>query len=191
MTDAEIRSEPEEVFSRRNLFKWGLGFAAVASVMGADDALAVMRVPTRKVAMLNMHTGESLSVEYWTKGRYGKDAMRQVAHFLRDHRNGKIHAIDPRLMDVVYQLNRIVGGKVPVQVVSGYRSPETNAYLREISDGVAQNSYHMRGQAIDLRLPGRSLKGLQKAALSLHAGGVGYYPASDFVHVDTGPVRHW
>jgi uncharacterized protein YcbK (DUF882 family) len=84
-----------------------------------------------------------------------------------------------------------VGAKGQVHVVSGYRSPETNAYLREVSDGVAQNSYHMKGQAIDLSLPDRSLRSLHKAALSLHAGGVGYYPDSNFVHVDTGPVRHW
>lgn len=191
MTDAETRLEPEGVFDRRSLFRLGLAAAAAVSAMGTQEALAVMRVPTRNVSMYNMHTGESIRIDYWSKGRYARDAMRQLARFLRDHRTGTTHTIDPRLMDVVYLLNHALGAKGPVHVVSGYRSPETNAYLREISDGVAQNSYHMKGQAIDLNLPDRSLRQLHKAALNLRAGGVGYYPDSNFVHVDTGPVRHW
>jgi len=117
--------------------------------------------------------------------------MREIEHLMRDYRTGTVHAIDRRLIDIVYHLNRMLGSHRPVEVISGYRSPQTNAFLRATTDGVAQNSYHMRGQAIDLRLPGHSLSQLRRAALSLRAGGVGYYPASNFVHVDTGPVRHW
>lgn len=148
-------------------------------------------MPPRKVAMYNMHTGETVHVEYWSKGRYSKDGMRVIEHLMRDHRTGAVHPVDRRLIDVLYQLNRMLGGKGPIQVVSGYRSPESNALLRETTDGVAQNSYHMRGQAIDICIPGRPLGQLRRAALSLKAGGVGYYPESNFVHVDTGPVRHW
>lgn len=191
MTDVVSRSESGIALDRRGLLRAGLGAIAAAAIFGPGEAEAVMRVPSRKVSMVNLHTGESLRVEYWAKGRYAKEAMRQIARLLRDHRTDAVHAIDPRLIDVIYQINRLTGASGPVQIISGYRSPESNAYLRETSDGVAQNSYHMRGQAVDLRLPGRPLRQLQRAALSLKAGGVGYYPESQFVHVDTGPLRRW
>lgn len=178
---------------RRGFLRMGLGFGA--AVAGAfllpEEAAAVMRVPSRMVSMHNMHTGESLRVEYWARGKYDPSAMRRIERLMRDHRTGQVHSIDRRLIDIVFQLQRMLGSKEPVHVVSGYRSPETNAYLREISDGVAQNSFHMSGRAVDLYFQDRPLRLLRKAALSLRAGGVGYYPDSDFVHVDTGPVRRW
>jgi uncharacterized protein YcbK (DUF882 family) len=191
MTDAASPENPDVVMDRRRLLKFGLGAAVAASVLLPEDVFALPSAPPRKVALYNMHTGESLRVEYWAKGRYTKDAIRAIERLMRDHRTGDVHSIDRRLIDVIYQLNRMLGGKQPVHVISGYRSPETNEYLRENSDGVAQNSYHMRGQAVDLQIPGRPLAQLRRAALKLRAGGVGYYPSSGFVHVDTGPIRRW
>lgn len=176
---------------RRDVFRLGLGAIAAASVLAPEESLAVMRAPSRRLSMLNLHTGESLRVEYWVKGRYSRDALRQINRLLRDHRSDAIYPIDPKAIDILYQLTRKLGANTPIHIISGYRSPETNAMLRETSDGVAQFSYHMQGRAIDLRVPGRSLRQLQRAALSLRSGGVGYYPESNFVHVDTGPVRRW
>jgi len=178
---------------RRGLLRLGLGMGAALAggLLLPEEAAAVMRVPSRIVSMRNMHTGETLRAEYWVKGKYNPGAVRQIEHLMRDHRSGEIHSIDRRLIDVVFLLQRMLVSKGPVEVVSGYRSPETNAYLREVSDGVAQNSFHMSGRAVDLRFQDRPLGLLRKAALSLRAGGVGYYPASGFVHVDTGPLRRW
>lgn len=190
MDDLE-QSRSEAVLGRRELLRIGLGAMAAATVLVPGESEAVLRAPPRRLAMVNLHTGESLKAEYWAKGRYVKDALRAFNRVLRDHRTGDVHPIDPKVLDILFQLNRMLGGRGPLHIVSGYRSPETNAMLRETGDGVAQFSYHMQGKAIDLRIPGRPLRQLHRAALSLRAGGVGYYPSSDFVHVDTGPVRRW
>lgn len=191
MSDAVKRSMPDTAFDRRSFLRLGLGAIAAASVLAPEESEALIRMPPRKIALYNTHTGETARIEYWSKGRYSRDAMREINRVLRDHRTGAVHSIDPHVVDVVYQVDRMLGGKGPIHVISGYRSPETNEYLRESSDGVAQFSYHMRGQAIDLCIPGRPLRQLRLAALRLRAGGVGYYPDSGFVHVDTGPVRRW
>lgn len=190
MADENRRVDAE----RRGFLRMGLAFGAAALASGipiSEEAWAVMRVPARAVAMHNMHTGESVRVEYWVKGKYDPAAVRQIERLMRDHRTGQVHSIDRRLIDVVFQLQKMMGSKGPVNVVSGYRSPETNELLRETSDGVAQNSFHMSGRAVDLCFQDRPLRQLRRAALSLRAGGVGYYPGSGFVHVDTGPLRHW
>ncbi|PWC34655.1 hypothetical protein TSO352_24705 [Azospirillum sp. TSO35-2] len=174
----------------------GLGLAAAAAAtagLGAEEAeAAALRAPPRLLSLVNLHTGERISAEYWSKGRYQRDAMRAINRVLRDHRTNAVHPIDPKLLDLVHALGRKIGRRGPVEIVSGYRSPESNAMLHEADgSGVAQNSFHMRGMAIDLRVPGMSTRNLQRAALSLRGGGVGYYPESNFVHVDVGPLRHW
>ncbi len=146
---------------------------------------------SRSVAFDCLHTGEGLAIEYWTHGRYIPDALSKVNTVLRDFRTGDVHVIDPKLLDLLFKLRTGLGSQEPFQVISGYRSPQTNARLHEQSNGVATHSLHMKGMAIDIRLGSRSLSDLHMAALSLKGGGVGYYPQSDFVHVDVGPVRRW
>ena len=137
------------------------------------------------------HTGERLAVEYFSNRAYLPDALATVNHFLRDFRTGEIHDIDPALLDLLHTLASVTETSRPFQVISGYRSPATNEMLRRHSEGVAAGSLHMNGQAIDIRLADVPLSNLRRAALHAKGGGVGYYPVSDFVHVDTGRVRTW
>jgi len=145
----------------------------------------------RSVALDNLHTGESMQAVYWDQGAYIPDVLDAVNLHLRDYRTGDVHVIEPRLLDLLDSLAKLTEAKAPFQVISGYRSPATNAMLRERSDEVAKKSFHMSGMAIDIRLPQVELAHLHAAALSLGRGGVGYYPESNFVHVDVGPVRSW
>jgi len=145
----------------------------------------------RTLNFLHTHTSERLAVEYFSGGQYLPDALTEVNRFLRDFRTGDVHAIEPGLLDLLHQLAGTTGASRPFQVISGYRSPATNAMLRAHSEGVASGSLHMQGQAIDIRLADVPLAKLHAGALSLKRGGVGYYPASNFVHVDTGRVRRW
>ncbi len=145
----------------------------------------------RKIRMKNLHTGEDLKATYWENGKYISETMRDVAVLLRDHRTGDKHRIDAGLMDILHDLQLRIGTRKEFHVVSGYRSPKTNRMLSQRSNGVAKRSLHMRGRAIDIRLPGTDLQNLRKAALSMRAGGVGYYPQANFIHVDTGRFRAW
>jgi len=147
--------------------------------------------PSRSLSFAHPHTGEHLAIEYFSGGAYHDDALATVNHFLRDFRTGDVHTIDPELLDLLCGLNHVTESTRPFQVISGYRSPVTNEMLRHRSEGVAAGSLHMKGQAIDIRLADVPLAKLREAALSIRRGGVGYYPASDFVHVDTGRVRTW
>ncbi len=167
------------------------GAAAAVTSFAAPALASLGHARFRSVALDNLHTGERLNVHYWVNGRYVRGALHQVNYNLRDFRTGHVHAIDPQLLDLLDALRRLLGTQAPFQVISGYRSPETNALLHEESNGVAVNSLHMQGKAIDIRLPGRSLHSLHRAAMRLRRGGVGYYPSSDFVHVDVGRIRHW
>ena len=143
------------------------------------------------LAFYNTHTGESLAATYSTQGQYVADALSQISYVLRDHRTNETRAIAPALLDLVYDLVRVLDGAGPLHVISGFRSPASNAMLAGRSGGVARHSLHLVGEAIDIRLPGRDLKDVHRAALALKRGGVGYYPRSDFVHVDIGRVRSW
>jgi uncharacterized protein YcbK (DUF882 family) len=145
----------------------------------------------RKIQLRNLHTGERLRATYWEDGKYIPETMRDVAHFLRDHRTGDKHRIDAGLMDILHDLHLRTGNRREFHIISGYRSPKTNRMLSSRSGGVAKRSLHMRGRAIDIRLPGTDLHKLRKAALSMRAGGVGYYPQANFLHVDTGRYRTW
>jgi uncharacterized protein YcbK (DUF882 family) len=146
---------------------------------------------SRALSFTHTHTGERLSIEYFSAGSFVDDALLTVNHFLRDFRTGDVHAIDPQLLDLLHSIAAMTETSRPFQVISGYRSPATNEMLRQHSEGVASNSLHMQGQAIDIRLADVPLAKLRRAALDVRRGGVGYYPASDFVHVDTGRVRFW
>ena len=174
---------------RRHFLSLAAGSAAALIVAPAG---ALPRFETRRaLAFDNLHTGEKLSLVYWTESGYEPEALQRIDWLLRDFRTGQVHPIDPRLLDLLAALNRRLDTAAPYLVYSGYRSPETNARLAEESEGVAKNSLHLQGQAVDLRVPGRRLGLVRRAALSLQGGGVGYYPRSNFVHLDVGRVRHW
>lgn len=177
---------------RRDFIRFGLAASTTAAILTPGESLAVPSAPGRRLTFMNLHTSERVSVEYWARGRYVRDGLKEVNRLFRDHRSGAVHAIDPKLLDVLFHLQRMTGSKSPIHVVSGYRSPASNAALRSVDpEGVARHSFHMEGKAVDLRIPGVQLSKLHRAALSLRAGGVGYYPESNFVHVDVGPVRRW
>ncbi|HWA60993.1 MAG TPA: DUF882 domain-containing protein [Caulobacteraceae bacterium] len=171
-----------------------LGAATAAFGLGslaASNGLAMPTSGVRKLGFDNLHTGETLEVAYWENGTYVPGALAEVNHVLRDFRTGDVHPIEPGLLDLLVLLQGRVEKAERFQVISGYRSPLTNAVLHERSHQVASGSLHMQGKAIDIRLPGVELTHLRDAALSLAVGGVGYYPTSDFVHVDVGRVRRW
>jgi uncharacterized protein YcbK (DUF882 family) len=165
--------------------------AAAVPVLTHSRTLLAASRDVRALNFVHTHTGEKLSVEYARGEAYIPDALDTVNHFLRDFRTGDVHPIDQRLLDLLHGLTRLTDTRKPFQVISGYRSPNTNALLRRAGEGVAGRSLHMKGQAIDIRLADVPLAKLRTAALTASRGGVGYYPASDFVHVDTGRVRHW
>jgi uncharacterized protein YcbK (DUF882 family) len=146
---------------------------------------------TRSLAMYNPHTGEKINLVYCEKGYYVPGALQEVNYFFRDFRQNLIKPIDPRLLDLLHSINQASDGTKPFNLVSGYRSPQTNAMLAAQYEGVARHSMHIEGKAADINLPGRELSILQRIALALRFGGVGYYPQSGFVHVDTGRIRHW
>jgi uncharacterized protein YcbK (DUF882 family) len=174
--------------SRRTLLTAG---AATLGLFLARPAAAALSPVPRRLAIQNLHTGEAAKVDYWADGGYLKDGLGHIAHVLRDHRNNAIHPIDTRLLDLLNRLQAKLETTTPFHVISGYRSPESNAKLAAASGGVAKHSLHMDGMAIDIRVPGVDLRNLQMAAKSLSAGGVGFYGKSNFVHVDVGRVRYW
>jgi len=147
--------------------------------------------PDRKLSLHNVHTGEKETVTYWTEGKYIQSELDRANWLLRDFRTGDIKAIDPRLLNILYLLNQQLESDRPVTVLSGYRSKKTNDMLRKTTEGVARRSFHMAGRAIDIRIPKITCEHIQKTALRLGGGGVGYYPSSNFVHLDSGPVRTW
>jgi len=146
---------------------------------------------TRKLDLFHTHTGDKLSVVYFADGDYRPDGLDKINLFLRDFRTADQYPIDPKVLDVLYDLRAITVGDGEFQIISAYRSPKTNEMLRGNSSGVAKKSLHMQGMAIDVRLPGCDTAQLRDAAIDLQRGGVGYYESSNFVHVDTGRVRRW
>ena len=175
---------------RRVLLGGALAGIAAGGLLRAAPAQAQGK-SARRVALLNLHTGEHLDVEYFRDGAYNDDALAKIQDVLRDFRTGEKHAIDPHLMDYLGEVAAKVGKEARFSVISGYRSPATNAKLHERSASVAQHSLHMQGRAIDVRMAGIDCAELASHALSLQRGGVGYYRASDFVHLDTGAFRTW
>lgn len=178
--------------SRRRLLSIFAATAA-AAVPTAGNAFGILRGAgdIRRIRMYSGRTGESLDMLYWIDGQYIPEALRTINHFMRDFRNSKVVAIDTRTLDIMAAAHRLLDSGEPYMLLSGYRSPETNAALRRQSRGVARDSLHMRGQAADLRLRTRSVSQMAQAALACAAGGVGRYARSNFVHMDCGAVRTW
>jgi uncharacterized protein YcbK (DUF882 family) len=174
----------------RRRFLACLAAAPVVPVVPAAASVPPLP-PRRALSFVHLHTSERLSLEYTSDGGYLPDALDALNHLLRDFRTGEVAAIDPGLFDLLYRLRVSSQATAPFQIISGYRSPATNAALRERSQGVASGSLHMSGKAIDIRVAGVGLATLRDAAIALQLGGVGYYPGSNFVHVDTGRVRRW
>jgi len=175
--------------SRRRFLQVGLG--ATAGLVMPNAFANLLKQPERKLSLVNLHTGESVNATYWAEGQYQRGELDAINKVLRDFRTGDIHKMDKDLIDLLNIMHHKIGANRAFHVISGYRSPKTNAALNKNSTGVAKKSLHMQGKAIDIRLPGHKLSDLRRVALNLHAGGVGFYPESDFIHVDTGRVRHW
>lgn len=181
--------------SRRRLLASGIAAAAIWSA----PPLAWSGPPTarhadpsnRILAFYNTHTQEQLQTIYWSQGEYIPSALADIDYLLRDHRANELTDMDLNLLNLLYAIRQKLDTTEPFHVISGYRSSQTNALLRRQSKGVAKNSLHMQGKAIDIRVPDYPSKTLWEAALSLRGGGVGYYARSDFVHIDLGRVRSW
>jgi uncharacterized protein YcbK (DUF882 family) len=204
-------------FSRRGLLRVGFAAAAAGLVLpsvanaagsshplparkptlpntltaGKGSAAKVARSNVRSLHLVNLHTGEELKTAYFNGTGYDQTALQKINFMLRDHRNNAVTEIDPALLDLLHALRGRLDTAEAFQVVSGYRSPQTNAMLVKQQRGVAKHSLHMSGQAIDIRLENRSISAIRDAAYSLKKGGVGFYGRSNFVHVDVGPVRSW
>jgi uncharacterized protein YcbK (DUF882 family) len=187
----------QRIVNRRSFL--GLGAAATAAAL-APSALqaAPAAVPAarreRVLSFFHTHTGERLTTSYCCDGIYQPDALARINHLLRDFRQNEVKPIDPRLLDLLHELGGTLQTDAPFHIISGYRSPVTNTMLRArggAHTGVASRSLHMEGKAVDIRVPGVRLDALRAAAGSLKLGGVGFYPSSNFVHVDTGRVRSW
>ncbi|MBT0043880.1 DUF882 domain-containing protein [Vibrio alginolyticus] len=177
-------------FSRRDFLKMTAGGVVLASALPSFSWASLLDEP-RALAMNNLNTGEILETCYFDGKRYINDELQRLNEFCRDHRRNEVHPMDRRLFDQISQIQKLIGTEAEVIVISGYRSPATNASLRNGSSRVAKKSMHIEGKAIDFRLDGVKLSTVRDAALSLKAGGVGYYPGSNFVHIDTGAVRSW
>ena len=185
-------------FNRRDILRAGVLGGLLLTAGGASvpvQAASQMAIPSgagaMKVLFRNQHTGESFNGVYRVGDRYIPEAFEQINTVLRDFRTGEVFPIDPRVIDIMFHVQSELSPNTPFEVLSGYRSPKTNARLRASSDGVAENSLHMTGQAIDLRMPGYKTSSIYKIAGDLRAGGAGYYRKSNFVHLDTGKVRRW
>ena len=178
--------------NRRHFLKFGAQ-AGMACLCPAPAIAIIDRFlsPKRKLSFYNTHTKESLEVYYYIQGTYQPMALKNINHTLRDHRTDEIKSIDINLLNLLYSIRKKLNISEPFHIISGYRSPETNEFLYTSSKGVAKNSLHMHGKAIDFRLPDISLPVLRRTAITLKAGGVGYYPCSNFIHIDVGPIRYW
>jgi uncharacterized protein YcbK (DUF882 family) len=178
--------------SRRGLIKLGaLAAGSMAIPRFVYAGLRIPHAPPRALSIYNLHTDEKLSVVYWEKGSYLPDALAQIDYIMRDYRANEIKPIKRGLLDLLVRINSAIDTRAPFNLISGYRTPQTNAMLQARSDGVARHSLHIDAMAADIAVPGRDLPTLHRAAVALGGGGVGYYPRSDFVHVDVGRIRYW
>jgi len=196
--DNEQKQLLGEGLNRRDLLKVGftgmlsaLPLLALGGLPAQASTFAVPKMDAFNIDFRNQHTGETFSGAYRIGGKYLPDAFEQINSILRDFRTGEVFPVDPRIIDILYMSHRKAGATAPFEILSGYRSPRTNSMLRRHSEGVAQHSLHLTGQAVDVRLPGYSTRKLRNVAVKIRAGGVGYYKNSNFVHMDTGKVRTW
>ena len=169
----------------------GARYGGFAPAQPPGPPPALDTVSPRSLNLVNFNTQETLTVTYWSNGAYHRDALNKLNHFLRDSRDNAATEMDPLLFDVLWHTTRIVGYGGTIEVLSAFRSPTTNAWLASVSRGVARDSQHMNGNAMDIRFPGVPVFKIRQAARALNMGGVGFYPRSGFVHLDTGPVRYW
>jgi uncharacterized protein YcbK (DUF882 family) len=174
-------------FGRRRFLR-GLAAFTLAPLVAVSEAPPPDR---RSLSFVHTHTGETLSTTYFQDGNYFAPSLERINHLLRDFRTNEVHSIDPAVIDILFDVQAKANHEGPFEVISGYRSPQTNAALRRQSSAVAEHSLHMEGRAIDVRLRGFPTARLRDIAVALHRGGVGFYAASDFVHVDNGRVRFW
>ncbi len=184
-------SDSGNEMSRRKVL--GLGIVAAAATLVPSKLFAAVEAyPEDKwICLYNVHTHEYLDTLFWKNGSYLPEALNKISHLFRDTRNGKVKSINKDLIARLHSLQMKLKNKEPIQIISGYRSPRSNAMLRKQNKRVAKNSFHMYGKAADIRVPGISTKGVRRAAMDLRIGGVGYYPRSKFVHIDVGEVRFW
>jgi uncharacterized protein YcbK (DUF882 family) len=187
-----MRDAGDRNIKRRDFLKYMLS-AAVVPLMPGDflscqiDSL----LSERSLSFYNIHTGERLEAVYWSLGRYHLDALSRINHIMRDHRAGEVERIDVGLLEILHLLRKEHGTDEPFHIISGYRAPRTNRLMSRQSRGVAPTSLHTKGRAADIRLPGVRLSRLRESAMGLKLGGVGFYPSSGFVHLDTGKVKFW
>ncbi len=177
--------------SRRRFLRIGALAAAQLAIPAIALARTTVQLRRRSLKFYALHTGESLKTTYWENGQYIPEELDRINYILRDFRANEIKPIDPALLDLLVRIQHRLSTSEAFQVISGYRSPVTNAMLHSNSEGVAVHSLHIEGKAIDICVPGCDLGQLRGAAIAQHSGGVGYYPRSNFVHVDTGRVRFW
>jgi uncharacterized protein YcbK (DUF882 family) len=171
---------------------WALMFVLFPAVVARGAVASVESVPEYRLRLFHTHTGERLDIVYRRGDSYVPEALVRLNEYLRDHRTGAVLSYDPRVFDLLHEINAKLGRPDgEIDIVCGYRSPWSNEFLRTHGHGVAVHSLHMEAKAIDIRMPGVESSGLRDAALALHRGGVGYYAKSDFVHVDVGRVRRW
>jgi uncharacterized protein YcbK (DUF882 family) len=166
------------------------GFAPAPAVPDEPPPALDLTSP-RSLSLLNVNSNETLSITYWSEGAYHRDALNQLNQFLRDSKNSDQTEMDPLVFDVLWHTMQQTGYGGTVEVLSAFRSAETNAWLASVSRGVARDSQHINGNALDVRFPGTPVFKMRQAARSLNMGGVGFYPRSGFIHLDTGPVRYW
>ncbi len=190
---SETATNERLALQRRDFLKLGMGglIGAMMPVLSMKSAIAAGSNSTWKLSFRNAHTGESFSGVYRVGDKYLPEAFERLNYVMRDFRTGEVFPMDPHVVDILSIIHKKSGSNEPYQVLSGYRSPKTNAMLGKKSTAVASNSFHMYGQAVDIRIPDFSVKRVRNIAKSLEAGGVGYYPRSSFVHVDTGAYRTW
>jgi uncharacterized protein YcbK (DUF882 family) len=178
--------------NRRTFLK--IGVSAILTTTIAQPVWAAVPPIDRHphvLSLYNIHTGEAMRACYRNAGKLIPGAIQRINHIMRDYRTGEIKPVDPKLLDLLHHIVTVVNPRAPISIISGYRSPRTNAALRKITKGVARKSLHMEGRAIDIRIPGYQTSAIRQLAVRLKSGGVGYYPKSDFIHLDTGPVKTW
>ena len=181
----------QTLLARRDALRLGGGALLAGLVVPATGWASTLGEGPRRAVLHNLHTGDKFNEVYFANGRYVPDALAEATRVMRDWRTGETHYIDPKLFDALAAINQRLETNRPFGIISGYRSNRTNAALHAKSKGVASNSQHTQGKAIDVRVEGLDLRNLHKAALDVSAGGVGFYPKSNFVHVDTARVRRW
>jgi len=177
--------------NRRSFFGFAAGACSLLLINRTASAAPVNLLPARRLYINHPFAGESFRDVYFVNGRYVPESMARIQRLLRDHNDNSLHRIDPELVDLMARMQQTIGDREPLSIVSGYRSPHTNAKARRSDRKVAKNSFHMQGKAVDIRVSGYSLGQLRRAASSLQLGGVGTYPGRDFLHIDVGPVRSW